>query len=95
MKYGVEKVEVTLKTELKNGNYCISISDNGEGISEKNQKHIFDKFYRVIDGNVHDVKGLGLGLYYTSQIINAHQGSIRTESELKKGTTFYIKIPLN
>ena len=95
VKYGVEKVEVTLKTELKNGNYCISISDNGEGISEKNQKHIFDKFYRVIDGNVHDVKGLGLGLYYTSQIINAHQGSINTESELKKGTTFYIKIPLN
>lgn len=95
VKYGNEKVEITLKTELKNANYCISISDNGEGISEKNRKNIFDKFYRVIDGNVHDVKGLGLGLYYTSQIINAHQGSITTESELKKGTTFHIKIPVN
>ena len=95
VKYGNDNIEIILKTELKNGNYCIAISDNGNGISEKNQKQIFDKFYRVIDGNVHDVKGLGLGLYYTSQIINAHQGTITTESELKKGTRFQIKIPVN
>jgi len=95
VKYGNEKIEITLKTELKNGNYCIEIGDNGEGISEKNQKYIFEKFYRVIDGNVHDVKGLGLGLYYTNQIINAHQGSITVESEPNIGTTFKIKIPVN
>jgi signal transduction histidine kinase len=95
VKYSAENPKITFKTKLKSGNYCLFISDNGIGISEKNQKHLFDKFYRVSDGDVHDVKGLGLGLYYTSQIINAHQGSISIDSELNKGTTFTIKIPVN
>ncbi|WP_034060759.1 sensor histidine kinase [Lacinutrix jangbogonensis] len=95
VKYSAEPTIITFKTEIKNSNYCLKISDNGIGISQKNQKHLFDKFYRVGDGNVHDVKGLGLGLYYTSQIIKAHQGVITLESELNKGTTFTIKIPVN
>ncbi|MGJ8666492.1 MAG: sensor histidine kinase [Patiriisocius sp.] len=95
VKYGKEKTHIILKTELRNGSYHISIKDNGIGISEKNRAHLFDKFYRVSDGNVHDVKGLGLGLYYTFQIIKAHGGSIKVESELNKGTTFNIKIPVN
>ena len=95
VKYSNEKTEITFKTELKNGSYCIIISDNGIGISEKNQKHLFDKFYRVNDGDVHDVKGLGLGLYYTHQIIKAHNGTITIDSQLNKGTTFTIKTPIN
>lgn len=94
VKYGVDKTVITVSSFLINGEYVISISDNGVGISERNQKMIFEKFYRVSDGNVHDVKGLGLGLYYTYQIIKAHKGSIKIESELNKGTTFIIKIPV-
>ena len=95
VKYGKENTRITVKTDCKNGNYHITIGDNGIGISEKDQEHIFDKFYRVGDGNVHDVKGLGLGLYYTSQIIGAHEGRIAIQSELGTGTTFNIKIPVN
>lgn len=95
VKYGVDKTKIVLKTELKNNNYIISVLDNGIGIPEKNQQQIFDKFYRVSVGDVHDVKGLGLGLYYTNQIIKAHNGSISIKSTLNKGTTFTIKIPVN
>ncbi len=95
VKYCNNQPEIIIKSELRNGNYCLSISDNGIGISEKNQRQLFDKFYRVSDGNVHDVKGLGLGLYYTSQIIKAHEGIISLNSEINKGSTFNIKIPIN
>ncbi len=94
IKYGKDHTEITIYTAVKHGNYIIHISDNGIGISPKDQKVIFDKFYRVSDGNVHDVKGLGLGLYFTHQIITAHKGTITTESELNKGTTFIIKLPV-
>ncbi len=95
VKYCTKDPEITFKTILKNNSYCIIISDNGIGVSEKNQKHLFDKFYRVSEGNIHDVKGLGLGLYYTNQIINAHNGTISIDSQLNSGTTFTIKIPIN
>ena len=95
VKYGTESIEISIKTEHKNGEYCIKITDNGIGISEKKQTLIFDKFYRVTEGNLHNVKGLGLGLYYTKQIINAHNGTITIESQLHKGTTFTIKTPIN
>ena len=64
------------------------------GISEKDQKLVFDKFFRAKDKEVHNVKGLGLGLYYTYQIIKAHKGSIEIKSNEGKGTTFIISIPL-
>lgn len=95
VKYGNDETEIHLKTSLKNNKYIIQISDNGSGISEKDQAQIFDKFYRVSHGNVHNVKGLGLGLYYTHQIVHAHQGKITVQSELAKGTTFSITIPIN
>ncbi|QHI37201.1 Alkaline phosphatase synthesis sensor protein PhoR [Kordia antarctica] len=95
VKYGTDETEITIETSLKSNEYCIKISDNGEGISIKDQSQIFDKFYRVSHGNVHNVKGLGLGLYYTSQIVNAHQGKITVQSELQQGTTFTITIPIN
>lgn len=73
----------------------ISIKDNGIGISEKDKKQVFDKFFRMGNKEIHNVKGLGLGLYYTSQIIKAHNGTITVESPENIGTTFILKIPLN
>lgn len=95
VKYGNDETKIHIKTQLKNNKYSIEISDNGTGISEKDQTQIFDKFYRVSHGNVHNVKGLGLGLYYTYQIVQAHQGKITVQSELNKGTNFTIIIPVN
>ena len=95
VKYGNDQTEIIIETSLKNNEYTINISDNGQGIAAKDQSQIFDKFYRVSHGNVHDVKGLGLGLYYTNQIVNAHQGKITVQSELQQGTRFTITIPIN
>ncbi|MEM6684982.1 MAG: HAMP domain-containing sensor histidine kinase [Bacteroidota bacterium] len=95
VKYGKEQTEISIKTSLKGNEYSIQITDNGVGIAAEDQTQIFEKFYRVSHGNVHNVKGLGLGLYYTSQIVNAHKGAITVQSELGKGTTFTILIPIN
>lgn len=95
VKYGKESIEIDIVTRLKNNQYQIEISDNGIGISEKDQKSIFDKFYRVASGNIHNVKGLGLGLFYVKQVIDAHKGEIILQSEINKGTTFIIIIPVN
>lgn len=94
VKYGKESLEIGVNTRLTNNHYEIEISDNGIGISEKDQRAVFEKFYRVASGNIHNVKGLGLGLYYTKQIVDAHQGDIRVKSEVNKGTTFTITIPV-
>ena len=95
VKYGKESVKIKIDTRLTNNHYEIEISDNGIGISEQDQKVVFDKFYRVGSGNIHNVKGLGLGLYYTKQVIDAHEGSIQVKSEANKGTTFMITIPVS
>ncbi len=73
----------------------ISIIDNGIGISDKDQKQVFDKFFRAGNKEIHNVKGLGLGLYYTNQIIKAHNGNVTVESKEGKGTTFILTIPFN
>ncbi|OIQ21514.1 HAMP domain-containing sensor histidine kinase [Lacinutrix sp. MedPE-SW] len=84
-----------VKYFIENNTHIIAISDNGIGISKKNKKLIFGKFYRVSEKNIHNYKGLGLGLYYCNQIIKAHHGTIDVESKEKEGSTFYIKIPLD
>lgn len=96
VKYKSPERDITLKicTWNESGRLCISIEDNGIGIKKENLKKIFDKFYRVHTGNLHDVKGFGLGLAYVKKIITDHKGSIRAESELNVGTKFIITIPL-
>ena len=85
---------LNIHTWNANGNFMLSIQDNGIGISKDNLKKIFDKFYRVHTGNLHDVKGFGLGLAYVKQIIQSHKGSTRAESEIGVGTNFIIVLPL-
>ncbi len=94
MKYGGKPPIVDVSTENKNKKLLISISDNGSGIEKKELKKIFEKFYRVPTGNVHNVKGFGLGLYYVQKIIDVHKCKIWANSEMGKGTVFTIEIPL-
>ena len=70
----------------------IRISDNGPGINPEYQHRVFQKFYRIPTGNLHDVKGFGLGLYYVKTICDAHQWEIKLKSEMGKGATFVIEI---
>lgn len=91
VKYGCQNI--TLVTLLENEMLHISIQDDGIGISKTKQPLLFEKFYRVEQGNLHNTKGLGLGLYYVDQIIKAHKGSIKVVSELGKGASFTISIP--
>ena len=85
---------LNIRTWNESGKLYISIQDNGIGIKKENLKKIFDKFYRVHTGNLHDVKGFGLGLAYVKKIIQDHKGVIRAESELNVGTKFIIVLPL-
>lgn len=89
-----EDLVLDIRTWNESGKLMISIQDNGIGIKKENVKRIFDRFYRVHTGNVHDVKGFGLGLAYVKKIIHDHKGTIRVESEFNVGTKFIIGLPL-
>jgi two-component system sensor histidine kinase VicK len=91
VKYGCNHINI--RTSLVNNQFNISIQDDGIGISKSKHSLLFDKFYRVEQGNLHNTKGLGLGLYYVNQIIKAHQGTIAVISDLGKGAIFNISIP--
>jgi len=94
IKYSKEKPEIALKTENDKKNLLISISDNGIGMNKKNLKNIFQEFYRVTTGNIHNQKGQGLGLVYVKKIIELHGGTISVISEPDKGSTFCVALPL-
>lgn len=89
-----EPLNVYLKTWNTEHHLCLSVRDTGQGIKKENLKKIFEKFYRVHTGNVHDVKGFGLGLAYVKKMVDLHEGEIRVDSEYGKGTTFTIKLPI-
>lgn len=92
-KYSPEKPLITIRTKNIGNGLQIAIEDNGLGINKEARKYIFDKFYRVPTGNLHDIKGFGLGLSYVQAIVVAHGGTIDVESELGKGSTFILLIP--
>lgn len=93
VKYSSGDIRLKLSAVIDD-NLRITLQDNGIGISAKNQRNIFDKFYRVGNKEIHEVKGLGLGLFYAHQIIKAHGGTIDVKSNEGKGTTFTIELPL-
>jgi two-component system phosphate regulon sensor histidine kinase PhoR len=94
IKYSDEEPKIDVYTENAGNSIIIRISDQGNGMSKQVQKKVFEKFYREHSGNVHNVKGHGLGLAYVKRIVDDHQGHISVESEKGKGSTFIIKLPL-
>jgi two-component system, OmpR family, phosphate regulon sensor histidine kinase PhoR len=94
VKYSKEKPVIELMTENKNNWVVVQIKDQGIGIPKEHQSQIFERFYRVPTGNVHNVKGFGLGLSYVKRIIDAHKGKIKVESTVGKGTRFRIYFPV-
>jgi two-component system phosphate regulon sensor histidine kinase PhoR len=93
MKYATGNPEITVATRNENEGVLMSFIDKGIGISREDQQHIFDKFFRAHTGDVHTIKGYGIGLYYVKSMINAHGGAIRVASELNKGTHFDVYLP--
>ena len=94
IKYCQRAPEIIITTTSTDNTISIEFKDNGIGIKRENLKMIFDKFYRVPTGNLHDVKGFGLGLYYVKLIVSQHNGTIRASSTSGEGTTFRVTIPI-
>jgi len=94
IKYSAGAVHLSVTTQISTNFLSLEFTDQGIGISKEHQKSIFDKFYRVPTGNIHNVKGFGLGLYYVKLIIEGHSGKITLISTPKEGTTFKIKLPI-
>jgi two-component system phosphate regulon sensor histidine kinase PhoR len=92
-KYSPNKPEIEVSTEDMGNGINVIVSDKGIGMTKEQRRHIFDKFYRVHTGNLHDVKGFGLGLSYIKAIVNAHKGQVKVKSEPGKGSSFTVWFP--
>jgi two-component system phosphate regulon sensor histidine kinase PhoR len=95
IKYSTNGTTLNIGTKNRQEGIVLSIEDNGIGMSKEELKHIFDKFYRIPTGNIHNVKGFGLGLYYVKNMVDAHGGEIHVRSEINKGSRFDIYLPLD
>ena len=94
-KYSTDDPDIAIETRSTDKMLIIEIADKGIGMTKEHSKRIFDQFYRVPTGNLHDVKGFGLGLNYVQDIVEQMSGTIKVQSEKDKGTTFEISLPLN
>ena len=83
-----------ISTSRDSHHFILKVQDHGIGIPKADQKRVFEKFYRVSTGNVHNVKGFGIGLNYVAQVVRLHHGSINLESEVGKGSTFTVSFPI-
>ncbi len=95
LKYSHEKPEISISTSNTGKNLIIKVSDKGIGMNKDQLSKIFEQFYRIPTGNVHDVKGFGLGLSYVNNIVKRHRGSVKVKSEKDKGSEFEITFPLS
>jgi len=95
VKYSDNKKEIIIRTGQENNFAFVEVEDKGIGIPERDQKKIFEKFFRVSSGNIHNVKGSGLGLSIVKYIMDAHKGRIDLFSEVDKGSKFHLEFPLN
>ncbi|MCF0049464.1 HAMP domain-containing histidine kinase [Dyadobacter sp. LJ53] len=95
IKYSPEKLHIRIRTWNENNGINIAISDSGIGMSREQQHRIFDTFYRIPTGNVHDVKGFGLGLSYVKKMVEAHEGTVQVESRPGEGSTFTVWLPIS
>lgn len=95
IKYSNDNVNIKITTHSTNKYFVMSVQDNGIGMSKESVKRIFEKFYRAHTGNVHNVKGFGLGMSYVKTVIDAHKGKVKIDSAIGKGTTFTVEVPFN
>ena len=93
IKYSLDAPQISVKLDQSNDQYIIQVKDRGIGMDEDTKRQVFDRFYRATKGNIHDVKGHGLGLSFVKEIVEKHGGSIQMESTLHVGTTFTLVLP--
>jgi two-component system phosphate regulon sensor histidine kinase PhoR len=94
IKYSKDTIDITIKTSVIGNKLQITFKDKGIGMDATTSKHIFEKFYRAHSGNIHNVKGFGLGMSYVKWVMDIHKGSIKVDSVIDKGTTITLLLPI-